>query len=675
MISLCSGATAQIQKGTDINGETAGDRSGHSVSMPDANTIAVGAELNSGNGSQAGHARVYQWIGNAWSQKGGDIDGEAANDNSGQAVSMPDANTIAIGAAQNDGNGGSAGHVRIYEWNGNAWIQKGGDIDGEASGDLSGYSVSMPDANTVAIGGFNNDGNGNNSGHARIFVWNGSAWIQKGSDINGEAADDNSGFSVSMPDANTVAIGAPLNDGNGTSAGHVRIFSWNGNAWIQKGGDINGEAAGDQSGYSVSMPDSNTVAIGAWLNDGNGTDAGHARIYAWNGSAWTQKGSDINGSATVDNAGWSISMPGPDVVAVGIPGNNGGGNDAGTVRIYNWNGSSWYQVGSDIYGEAAFDVSGYSVSMPNAYTVAIGARRNDGNGADAGHARVYSLCSNTSATISASACTSYVSPSGNFTWTTSGTYNDLIPNASGCDSLITINLTIVNPVAPTGAATQTFCDNATVADLTATGTFIQWYPVSSGGSPLPGSTALLNGSTYYASQTVSGCESTSRFAVTVTINSVTDLTTSVVGLSITANNTLASYIWLDCNAGYAVIPGETAQTFTATSNGSYAVQLTQNGCVDTSSCVIIMSVDIKTEQENNAISLLTNYENGVFTIDLGRAENSALISISDVNGRIVRSEIFNQKQFIDIAIDAPSGFYFLNVDTGKSKKVFKLIKY
>ncbi len=128
-------------------------------------------------------------------------------------------------------------------------FQKGTDIDGEFDNDRSGWSVSMPDANTVAIGAIYNSGNGAIAGHVRIYIWNGSAWIQKGTDIDGEAANDYSGYSVSMPDANTVAIGAPYNDnGNGTDAGHVRIYTWNGSAWIQKGIDIDGEAAGDNSG-------------------------------------------------------------------------------------------------------------------------------------------------------------------------------------------------------------------------------------------------------------------------------------------------------------------------------------------------------------------------------------------------------------------------------------------
>jgi uncharacterized repeat protein (TIGR01451 family)/gliding motility-associated-like protein len=75
------------------------------------------------------------------------------------------------------------------------------------------------------------------------------------------------------------------------------------------------------------------------------------------------------------------------------------------------------------------------------------------------------------------------------------------------------------PAAPTGDATQTFCssDAPIVADLVATGTGIQWYADPSGGTPLAGATALVNGTSYYATQTVGGCESSSRFEVAVTI--------------------------------------------------------------------------------------------------------------------------------------------------------------
>ena len=77
-----------------------------------------------------------------------------------------------------------------------------------------------------------------------------------------------------------TAIGAHPNDGNGNASGHVRIYSWNGTAWTQLGADIDGEAASDLSGNSVAMSSDGTrVAIGAKTNDGGGGASGHVRIY------------------------------------------------------------------------------------------------------------------------------------------------------------------------------------------------------------------------------------------------------------------------------------------------------------------------------------------------------------------------------------------------------------
>ena len=223
MLSILT-LNAQVQIGAGIVGENFINLSGNSVSMPDANTLAIGAPWNNGNGSEAGHVKVYSWSGTAWAQKGVDIDGEAANDHSGCSVSMPDANTLAIGAYGNNGNGIEAGHVRVYSWSGTAWVQKGVDINGEADGDWSGYSVSMPDANTLAIGAFRNDGflPLPDAGHTRVYSWSGTAWGQKGVDINGWSPYNQSGYSVSMPDANILAIGTPAAD---SGRGHTVVYS------------------------------------------------------------------------------------------------------------------------------------------------------------------------------------------------------------------------------------------------------------------------------------------------------------------------------------------------------------------------------------------------------------------------------------------------------------------
>ena len=129
-------------------------------------------------------------------------------------------------------------------------------------------------------------------------------------------------------DGSTVAIGAPYNDGNGSYAGRVRIFRFDRtkNNWVQMGGDIDGEAEGDYSGFSVDLSDDGTtVVIGADLNDGAGQYAGHARVFRYDTleGDWFQQGTDLDGKAG-NRLGYdaSISADGTVVGATGMHTNN-----------------------------------------------------------------------------------------------------------------------------------------------------------------------------------------------------------------------------------------------------------------------------------------------------------------------------------------------------------------
>lgn len=328
-------------------------------------------------------------------QLGADIDGEAAGNSSGFSVSKSfNGSRVAIGAIGNIGSAPGSGHVRVYDWTGTAWVQAGADIDGEGLGNQSGWSVSLSsNGNRLAIGAPFNDDSGTDAGHVRVYQWNGTAWLQMGSDIDGEAAGDRSGWSVALsPNGNRLAVGAPLNDGIGPDAGHVRIYNWNGSAWQQVGADIDGEANLDNSGYAVSLSSTgNRVAIGAIGNDATAATAGHVRVYDWNGTTWVQAGTDIDGEAGGDQLGRSVSLSANgNRLAIGGHLNDATGLNAGHVRVYDWIASSWVQTGADIDGEAAGDQFGWSVSLSaDGNRLAVGANQNDGTAADAGHARVY----------------------------------------------------------------------------------------------------------------------------------------------------------------------------------------------------------------------------------------------------------------------------------------------
>ena len=129
---------------------------------------------------------------------------------------------VAIGAPFNDGNGEYSGHVRVYEYDGSSWSQLGDDIDGENPCDQSGYSVSFSASGSrLAIGAVNNDDNGERSGHVRVYEYNGSTWSQLGGGIDGERENHYSGRSVSIS-----ANGERVADG----AGHVRVYEWPGSS-------------------------------------------------------------------------------------------------------------------------------------------------------------------------------------------------------------------------------------------------------------------------------------------------------------------------------------------------------------------------------------------------------------------------------------------------------------
>lgn len=386
-----SGGIYSNQMGSDIDGEAVDDRSGRSVSISaDGTRVAIGSPVISS-------VRVFEWDGNFWNKMGLNLNGETAQDNFGSSVSISsDGNRLAVGATGNDGvNGSNSGHTRVFQWDGTAWNQMGADIDGEAIDDRSGISVSLSSFGTVlAVGADQNDDNGSNSGHVRIYDWDGTSWNQKGVDLDGEANNDRSGTSVSISaNGNQVAIGAHLNDGNGSNSGHVRVYDWNGTNWAQLGSDINGEIVGDQSGRSVAIAASGTrIVIGATRNYTSSLQQGHARVYDWNGTGWVQFGPDINGKSNFqEQFGYSVAISADGQrIAVSSIRNAANGNLAGQVRVFQHNGTKWARLGPDINGEAAGDNSGYSVSLSaDGGRVAIGAPQNDGFGLNAGHVRVF----------------------------------------------------------------------------------------------------------------------------------------------------------------------------------------------------------------------------------------------------------------------------------------------
>lgn len=238
----------------------------------------------------------------------------------------------------------------------------------------------------------------------------------------------------------------------------------------------------------------------------------------------------------------------------------------------------------------------------------------------------------TTSNITASTCDEYISPSGNYTWTTSGTYTDTLINSVGCDSIITINLSVL---ASSNSLSETAC----------------FHYVSPSGNYTWSSSGIYMDTIPNAS----GCDSVITIDLTVTTvdNGIVD---NQGVLEATANN--ASYRWLDCANNYAVIPGETNQTFSPQLTGTYAVEITEGNCVDTSDCLTVTAGGIDFI-EADVIQVYPNPTNDRVMIVLKELYPNSQVSIRNVSGEIIYESAV-QSVLTDITLPQAAGVYFLS---------------
>ncbi len=308
------------------------------------------------------------------------------------------------------------------------------------------------------------------------------------------------------------------------------------------------------------------------------------------------------------------------------------------------------------------------------------------------------ICSNESITVNG---TTYDATN------TSGTETFINGGANGCDSIVTINLTILP--APTGSETSTICNNesitvnGTVYDATnPTGTEV----FANGGvngcdstvtislnvlSAVTGSetsticnneSIMVNGTLYdvtnptgtevFANAGANGCDST--VTVNLTILPAINITTTQSGANLSASTAGLVYQWIDCNNGNALISGETSQNFTATSIGSYAVVISENNCVDTSLCLTVNSVGIDDLTTLKGVKIYPNPSKGDFFIELDEhVKHAQTISIYSSIGALVYSDILSEKITKVNTESLAKGIYLLHINNKETKQIVRLV--
>ncbi len=300
-------------------------------------------------------------------------------------------------------------------------------------------------------------------------------------------------------------------------------------------------------------------------------------------------------------------------------------------------------------------------------------------------------CVVTSNTISTSTCGSYTAPDGQI-YTQSGSYSATIPNALGCDSVITINLTLTQPT--TSTISPETCLTYTAPDgqvYTQSGNYTATIPNASGCDSLItinltihqnssstiapsvcGNYIAPDGQTYTQSGTYSatisnsfGCDSV--ITINLTIQNL-DTGVSLNVNTLTANANGSQYQWIDC-ATNQLISGATQQSFTPTYNGNFAVIVSNENCSDTSICTSVSHVSL-IELSQGVLSVQPNPTNGVFTLKGLNPSVQNRIILYTISGEVLTEMMTTESEVqLNLEIYAP-GMYFINCD-GEVLRVIK----
>ena len=252
-------------------------------------------------------------------------------------------------------------------------------------------------------------------------------------------------------------------------------------------------------------------------------------------------------------------------------------------------------------------------------------------------------CSSTSSTQTENACTSYTWPVNNQTYNSNGVYTDTIANSNGCDSIVTLNLTINSPSSSSFSASS--CEPYT------------W-----------------NGNTYASSgqytQTLTGtngCDSVVTLNLTILNGPTAQVTQD--GLLLTANTVPgATYQWIYCS-DLTPVPNQTFSQFAPQANGTYAVVITDNCGSDTSDCITISTIGI--DELNNYFSVYPNPTTSDLNVSTNILGENTYFEIYDLNNRLIKSgNVIHDERKIDVN-SLSSGVYILKLDNTSAIRFVK----
>jgi len=241
------------------------------------------------------------------------------------------------------------------------------------------------------------------------------------------------------------------------------------------------------------------------------------------------------------------------------------------------------------------------------------------------------------------------------TTTTFHVYAHSALDSGGCNTIMSDMITVAILPAAMSIDNQTACNSFT------------WMDGNTYSNSTSSPTYLFPGGA------ANGCDSV--VTLNLTINTVSDITTSVSGNTITANNNNASYVWLNCDSNFAVIPGETNAGYAATSDGNYAVALTENGCLDTSACVNMIGTAVIQNSFSNSFTVYPNPIRNDFFVQFGSPITKLEYVLYNSAGQSVMDGELNNSGQLQLNLTAAPGIYFLELQGPEGEKaLIRLVK-
>ncbi|MBN1256229.1 MAG: hypothetical protein JXA52_00835 [Planctomycetes bacterium] len=261
-----------------------GDYFGKSVSISGDYAIA-GAMFNDDHGSNSGSAYIFKRTGSTWAQQAKLIpSGSAADDFFGCSVAISGDYAV-VGAVGCDGIGGDFGAAYIFKRNDATWTEQAKLVpaDGEL-GDCFGCAVAIS-GDSVIIGSYRDDDNGNDSGSAYIFTRDETIWKEEAKLTASDGAlADWFGKSVSISGDDAV-VGSYLKN---SGAGSAYVFKRQGFFWSEQAKLIASDSeASDYFSYAVAIS-GDYVTLGAYGDDNSGPDSGSVYLFKRFGSGWLE---------------------------------------------------------------------------------------------------------------------------------------------------------------------------------------------------------------------------------------------------------------------------------------------------------------------------------------------------------------------------------------------------